>query len=120
MQGLADAIAEDRGGPLPAGGLPYIRDHLQWCGQNLAWFGDLAADLGELHHEARALVRDQPQEPLGDCLGVAQHAERVGWDYYGEMFIPSDGSDREAEMKRQACEVLGVPMPGPVYRGWKL
>ncbi|GAB3376349.1 hypothetical protein [Amycolatopsis echigonensis] len=85
LEGLADSIAGERDESRPGGTLTadadYIRRNLWWVADQ-PWVDDVADDIAELHHMARALARDAPQQALGACLNVTCGG-RVFWGGVG-------------------------------------
>jgi hypothetical protein len=74
LAGIAAGIAADRDEVVSGAPIDYIRRTLWWCGGQPG-IADLAADLTELHHQARSLAGDRPQGPLGGCLVVTCDGE---------------------------------------------
>ncbi len=68
---IALGIADDRLDAKAYEGtaMDYIRRNLHWAGMQ-PWIDDLASDLTELHHQARDLANDKPQEAIAECLTV--------------------------------------------------
>lgn len=74
LAGIAQGIADERGELPGRPAIDYIRRTLWWCGDR-PWITDIATDIAELHRQARSLVGDRPQGPLGGCLTVTCDGE---------------------------------------------
>ena len=73
----------------------YLLGRLDWCAHQ-PWIADLADDLARLHAQARALTRDAPPEPLGQCLND---------DCEGTVFWQLNPDDTGAQRARcSACD----------------
>lgn len=100
VAGLAEAVAEERGhsGKPFARGLGYILGSVQFMSEQ-HWFDEFADDVAELHHQCRALARDEPPGPLGDCLTVGcGQAVRWRYEWRGKRRVSvaiCDGCSRE-------------------------
>lgn len=106
LHGCAQHVRRRAGDPTGHGPVTLVREigyllgRLTWCAQQ-PWIGDLANDIARLHSQARALTRDAPPEPLGQCL-----TEACG----GIVFWQLNPDDTGAERAR--CSVCSEPYTG--------
>lgn len=73
LHGIATWVRTEQQVTEPRGQLDVSREigwllpQIEWCSTQ-QWVDELAADINELHHEARRLAGDSPPRPVGDCL----------------------------------------------------
>ncbi len=73
LHGIARWVRAEQDVSEPLGYLDVSREigwllpQIEWCSTQ-QWAGELAADIHELHHEARRIAGDSPPRPVGPCL----------------------------------------------------